>query len=184
MVGADPELHQLAERIELFGDQLTCTDDANRLSPVLGLDTAEAGGHRVERVIPRDPNARCVPRGSQQRVFRTVRRVNGVVFRQSFRTQQAAVDGVIRDPTDADRFAIPDADVNAAPHGAVAAGRPHPSVGHALRGDVASGGIDFVRVALGPGVEPEHPLDVHAASLPAARYGAAMCLGTTLTKNR
>ena len=48
----------------------------------------------------------------------------------------------------------------------------------------AGGGVVAVGVALGARIQSEHLLQRHAASRAAGRYAAAICRGTTLTKNR
>src|SRR4051812_25273637 len=106
------------------------------------------------------------------------------MFGEPFRTEHAAVDRMIRVAADADGAVVLDADEHPASDRAVSARRRDPPVGHLLRRDIARDGIDAVGIVLGVGVDTEQSLEVHAASLSSARYGAAMCLGTTLTKKR
>ena len=49
---AEAELHQLAERVELFGDELAGADDADRLRAVRRLHVAEPADHRLDRDVP------------------------------------------------------------------------------------------------------------------------------------
>ena len=102
---------------------------------------------------------------------------------EPFRTERAAVDGMIRIAADAHRAAVLDADEHPAADRAVAAGRRHPAIGNLAGGRVAHHRIDARRRTFSAlRVEAEEALQAHAASLP--RYGAAMCFGTALTKKR
>src|SRR5262245_40784610 len=118
---------------------------------------------------------------------RAWRDVQHLVLREAPRAEQAAIDRMIRIAADRDRAAVADADEHAATDRAVAAGRRHPALGNPARRRVADDRIVGVRITIRPGVETDEPLErrqrsLHAASC--ARYGAARCRGTALTKNR
>ena len=179
---ADPELHQLAERVELLGDELAGADDADGVAPVPRLHVAKRPGHRVERVRPAHASESTAV--LHHREARPVLRVDGVMLREALGAEHPAVHRMIRIAADADGAAVADADVHAAADRAVAAGRRDPPLGDLLRGHVADLRIRCIGVAFGAGVEAEQSLQRHAASLPSSRYGVAMCFGTTLTKKR
>ena len=49
---AEAELRELAERVELLGDELSGADDPDGVVAVLPLDAAKLRGHRADRLIP------------------------------------------------------------------------------------------------------------------------------------
>jgi hypothetical protein len=52
VAAAEAELHQLAERVDLFGDELACADDAERVLAVFLLDGGELFDHDGESLVP------------------------------------------------------------------------------------------------------------------------------------
>ena len=56
IVSAEPQLHQLPQRVELFGDQLSGADHAQRIPSVARLGGPETLHHGVERFVPTDGN--------------------------------------------------------------------------------------------------------------------------------
>ncbi len=179
---AETKLRELAERVELLGDELACADDADGVVAVTPLHVAESRRHRLERFGPADAPRLRSPRLAKHRIFGARGHMNRLVLRQALRTQRARVDGMIGIAANADRSAVLDADEHSAAHRAVAARCRHPAIGHALRRCVTGNGIVRVGVPIGEDIEAERALEVHAASLP--RYGAARCFGTALTKNK
>src|SRR6185436_12975468 len=141
-----------------------------------------ARDHRAECAIPRDRQEASIL--LEQRRARAAFGVEGVMFREPFRAEHAAIDWMGGVAADADRSPVTDADEHAAAHRAVPARGGDPRFGGALPRGVAGDRVDGIRVTIGVGVETEQARDAHAASLPTSRYGAAMWVGTTLVKNR
>ena len=72
VVGADLAAHQLAERVELLGQQLSGGDHREGVAPILGLDLLDLRGGLVERDVPA-----C----RLKRLVRLVSRISGTVPR-------------------------------------------------------------------------------------------------------
>jgi hypothetical protein len=178
----DAELHQLAERVELLGDELARADHADRVRTVFLLHRPELRRHHLQRLVPGDALHLAV--AAQQRILGAVVGADRVMLRQPLRAEHAAIHRVVGVAAHAHRLAVLDADEHPAADGAVAAGGRDPLVRDLLRGEMADDRIDAVGVAIGASVESEHLFQGHAASRAVARYGAARCLGTTLTKNK
>ena len=167
---AKAELHELAQRVELFSHELPGADDAHRVAAVCGLHVAKPGGHRLERLRPadrREPAARSA--GLEQRLPRAAIGRDRVVLGKAFRAQHAAVHRMVGVATYTHGAPVLDPDEHAAAHRAVAARRRDPPVGRPLRRDEARHRIHGVGIPLRLCVETEQPHHLHAASLPSAR---------------
>ena len=180
---AEAELHQLAERVELLGDELPGADDADGVRAVL-LPGSPRNSPTIVPSASSQLDALAARRSrAEQRIARARVGVHRVVLESPSGQSMPALTGMIRVAAHADGAAVLHADEHAAADRAVAAGRRHPAIGNPARGRVAGRlGSCAVGVLLGARVEAERASQAHAASLP--RYGAAMCFGTTLTKNR
>src|SRR5207249_11808535 len=55
VAGAEPQLHELSERVELLGDELPRPDHANRIPAKCPLNLSKALGHRPDGGLPIDP---------------------------------------------------------------------------------------------------------------------------------
>src|SRR6266850_5682368 len=100
------KLRQLAERVELLGDELTSTNDADGVVAVTPLHVPKSLGHRLNGVGPADPVELRLPRWPEHRVPRASRGVNRLVLGQTFWTERAGVDGEIRIDANAHRPSI------------------------------------------------------------------------------
>ena len=165
--GAEPELHEFSERVELFGDELPGADHADGACAVPLLDVPERRRHGRQRVVPGNPGESSV--AFEQRIPGATGGIERVVLRQALRAQPAAVYRMTGVAAHAHRPAVLDAHEHPAADGAVPAGCGDPAVGHLLRRDVAGHRIDGVRVPIGACVEAQDSLQIHAASTSTAR---------------
>ena len=85
---AEAELHQLAERVELLGDELAGADDADRTRARSVACTSRNRRRHRRRCASSQLTRVEPPSPSQQRIARAVRRVERVVLRQPLRAQQ------------------------------------------------------------------------------------------------
>ena len=188
-----PELHQLAERVVLLGEQLAGAHNTERSGPETPLNTGDSFHHRVQRLIPGDGLELAVL--PQQRRLRAAGRAERVVLGQALGAQLAAVHRMVGVAARGHGFAVLDADQHAAADRAVAARRLHPRVRKARLRDVAKARVFGIGVVPGRGVEAEPALELgqeaHAWRLRRALCTAsrrtkvrAILSGTTVTKNR
>ena len=127
------QLRQLAERVELLGDELTSTNDADGVVAVTPLHVPKSLRHRLDGVGPANSVELRLPRWPEHRMARASRGVNRLVLGQAFWTEHAGVDGMIRIAANAHRPSVFDADEHAAADRAVPAGRRDPVIRHPLR---------------------------------------------------
>src|SRR5262245_20765471 len=125
----DAELYQLAERVELFGHELTRADHTNRFRTVRRLHLSNFAGHGLESDIPADPLLPTRPARSQPRVSRARADVEDLVFRKSLRTERPSIDRMIRIATNTDRASVLDPDEHPATHRTVSARCRNPPLG-------------------------------------------------------
>ena len=71
VAGAEAELDELAEGVELLGEELAGADDAEGFVAVALLNVAEALDHGVESFVPGDGSENAVL--AQERLFRAAR---------------------------------------------------------------------------------------------------------------
>ena len=93
VVGAESELHQLAQRVEFFRHQLPGADHAQRARPVpllRGAETLHHGGRSPRPSRPRSASRPLRSRGCRSAVLRA----DGVVLGEPFRAQLAAIHGM------------------------------------------------------------------------------------------
>lgn len=152
--GAEAELDELAEGVELLGEELAGADDAEGVGAVLRLDGADAPDHGVDGFLPGDGDKGAVL--AEEGCGGTAGGGENVVFGKAFGAELAAVDGVIWVAASCDGFAIAGADEHATADGAVATGGGGPGVGDAGLGDVAEAGVFAIGVLVPGGVEAEH----------------------------
>ena len=142
VAGAEAELDELAEGVELLGDELAGADDAERVVAVSSAGLSrKRSTMRVEGFVPGDGHELAVL--AQERLFGAAGRVEDVVLAEALGAELAAVDGMVGIAADGDGLVVADADEHAAADRAVAAGGLDPGVGDAGGGDVAE-----ARVAL------------------------------------
>ena len=79
VVRAEAELDELAEGVELLGDELAGADDAEGALAVGGLDAGDAGDEGFERLVPGDGGEGAVL--AEQGLGGAARRGEDVVFR-------------------------------------------------------------------------------------------------------
>ena len=161
ILGTEAELHQFAERVELFGEQLAGADHAQRFGSVTLLHVAELGSHRRQRFRPGYPDQLAFL--AQQGIFEAILGVERVVFREPFGAQFAEVGLVILVASHGDSLTVLYANVHATTDGAVTARRLHPLVRNLAGVGVAGDGVGGVRVLLLANIETKEALQTHAA---------------------
>ena len=182
VIRAESELHQLAERVELFGHQLAGAQHAQRFRAVLRLRRAETLDHHVERLIPADPHQLAAL--AQHGIFGAILGVDRVVFGKTLGAQLAPIYRMHGERPGRDSAAIFHADLDPAADRTISAGGGHPVVRNLFRRSVAGRFIPRERILFAQIVEADSALPVHAALLSPEVNAAAIFLGTTLTKNR
>ncbi len=140
VAGAEAELHELAEGVELFGEELAGADDAERVVAVLLPGRARMRSTMVSRASSQETGT-SLPSLRRSGCRGAAGGVEDVVFAEALGAELAAVDGVVGIAAHGDGFAVLDADQHAAADGAVAAGGLDPVVGDAGGGDVAEARI-------------------------------------------
>src|SRR5262249_21386283 len=115
MTDAEAEAHELAERVELFGHQLSGGEDRDRIGTVPLERAGESPHNPVDGVRPRRGLA------VDQRNREPAGGGEGLVLAQALRTQTAAVDGMIGITVDRDGSALLDAEQHPATDRAIAA---------------------------------------------------------------
>ena len=181
VVGAEAELHQLAERVELFRHELPGAEDAERLRAVLRLRRTEALDHRADCLVPADAEQLAVL--AQQRILRARLGVEGVVLGKTLRAELAAIHrmGRMRDAWPPP--SVIHADFDAAADRAVAAGGRDPFVGDPLCATYSpSRPLRAVGVFTREIVDADQPLRCSCCAPARRRRLQPMFLGTTLTK--
>src|SRR4029453_707338 len=128
---AQTDLHQLAERVELLGDELTGANHADSVWSVRCLHLFERPGHRLQGVRPGHALPTTVL--TLEWVARPVVRSNCVVLGQTLRTEHSAIDWMIRIAADCHRPSVANSDEHAAAHRTVTARRRDPALGGGLR---------------------------------------------------
>src|SRR5262249_10875302 len=139
IVCAEAELHQFAERVEFFGDQLSGADHAEGAFTVPCLDRADTLYHYRERLIPR--NARQPAIGAEQWILGAALGGDRMVLAQALGTEFAAVHRMTLIAARRHGATIFHPDQHAAAHRAVAACGGDPVVGHSRFGHVAEFGV-------------------------------------------
>ena len=153
VASGEAELNQLAEGVELLGEELTGADDSERVFAVALLDGGKVFDEGVESFVPRDRNEVAVL--AQERLPGAAGVVEDVMLAETLRAELAKVDGVVGVAANGDGLAVLDADQHAAANGAVAAGGLDPGVGDAGGGDVSEAGVVLVGVVGLAGVDAE-----------------------------
>ena len=184
VVGAKPQLHQLAQSVELLSHQLAGAYDAERFRPILLLHLTKSLHKSIDGFVP--TNASELAIFAQQWIPGAVFSVDCVVLGQAFGAEFAGVDRVIGVAAYADHFAVAHTQLHSAANRAVSAGTVDPMIGMLARRSESEDRIFAVAVFLRTDIQPALPCQpvhkTHAAST--ERYSVAMFVGTTLTKNR
>jgi hypothetical protein len=179
VVQAEAAPDQLAEGVELFGDQLSGAQHGDRPRSVPGDQVGKAPCRAGQGVIPGDGDV-AAGAVSEQRDGEPAGCRDGVVFGESLGTQAAPVDRMVGVTPDSNRLAVPYAEFEAAADRAVPAGGFDPAIRGAGPADHAGPIVVGVAVVLGPRPEPEeaHRIDGHRR--PRKKEPSAV-IGTTVT---